>query len=343
MPGALDQPRIERAGPAIFLAFDPAARDLYYGAKALAGLRALGDLRLQQQTGALDSAALAIAAHGCQAIVSDRKTPGSAELFAASPALAVFLRCAMDIRNVDVDAASTHGVLVTHASAGFTAAVAEWVFGVLVDLARGISDSVIAYRAGIAPRPAMGRELRGSTLGVIGYGQIGRRVCELGLALGMRVVVTDPHVKVADAHIEQTTLDALLAASDHVVCLAPALPQTENLMDDTRFARMKRGAVFVNAARGNLVDEAALLRALDSGALAGCALDVGRAPDQMPSPALAHHPCVIATPHIGGLTAPAVEHQALETVAQLAELLRSGMPTGAVNADRASRMHLLRA
>jgi D-3-phosphoglycerate dehydrogenase len=328
--------------PAIFLSFDPEARANYYGDKALAGLRALGEVRLNESTAIVDGVALAAAAKGCQIIVSDRRTPGSAELFGASPQLAVFLRCAMDIRNVDVEAASAHGVLVTHASAGFATAVAEWVLGALIDLARGISDSVLAYRAGAAPRPVMGRELRGGTLGVIGYGQIGHRVCDIGLALGMRVLVADPMTQVAKTALEQTSLDDLLDAADHVVCLAPALPSTENLMDERRFAQMKRGAVFVNASRGNLVDEAALLRALDGGHLAGCALDVGLASDQMPSPALARHPRVIATPHIGGLTPPAVEHQALETVAQLAEILRGGMPTGAVNADRATRLKTLR-
>ena len=329
--------------PAIFLSFEPGARANYYGDKALAGLRALGDVRLHEGTAVLEGPALAAAARGCQVIVSDRRTPGDAALFAASPQLAVFLRCAMDIRNVDVDAASAHGVLVTHASAGFTTAVAEWVLGALIDLARGISDSVLAYRAGAAPRPSMGRELRGATLGVIGYGQIGQRVCDIGLVLGMRVLVADPHAQVAHPAIEQASLDDLLAAADHVVCLAAAMASTENLMDARRFAQMKRGAVFVNAARGNLVDEAALLDALDSGHLAGCALDVGRAPDQMPSPTLARHPRVVATPHIGGLTPAAVEHQALETVAQLAELLRGGIPGGAVNADRATRLGALRA
>ena len=329
--------------PQIFLTFDRQARANYYGEKALAGLRALGAVRLHEGCAPLDGAALAAAARGCQVIVSNRSTPGPAELFAASPELAVFLRCAMDIRNVDVEAASAHGVLVTHASAGFTTAVAEWVLGALVDLARGISDSVVAYRAGSTAPVVMGRELRGSVLGVIGCGQIGRRVCELGLALGMRVLVCDPVAGVAEPPIEQTSLDELLAAADHVVCLAPALPATENLMDARRFAQMKRGAAFINAARGNLVDEAALLQALDSGHLSGAALDVGRAPDQMPSPAPARHPRVIATPHIGGLTPPAVEHQALETVAQLAELLRGGMPAGAVNPGQARRLAALRA
>jgi D-3-phosphoglycerate dehydrogenase len=101
---------------------------------------------------------------------------------------------------------------------------------------------------------------------------------------------------------------------------------------------MKPGACFVNASRGNLVDEAALLAALDSGRLAGCALDVGRAPDQMPSPALARHPRVIATPHIGGLTPPAIEHQALETVRQVDDLVHGRVPPGAVNAAAAHRL-----
>jgi D-3-phosphoglycerate dehydrogenase / 2-oxoglutarate reductase len=127
-----------------------------------------------------------------------------------------------------------------------------------------------------------------------------------------------------------------------VVCLAPARPETENLMDAERFAQMKAGAYFINASRGDLVDETALMQALDSGHLAGCAMDVGRAPDQMPLPALARHARVIATPHIGGLTPPAVEHQALETVAQLRELLYGRMPTGAVNAAQARRLALLR-
>jgi D-3-phosphoglycerate dehydrogenase len=108
-------------------------------------------------------------------------------------------------------------------------------------------------------------------------------------------------------------------------------------MNAATFAAMKPGAFFINASRGNLVDDEALLAALDAGTIAGCAVDVGRAPDQMPSPRVAAHPRVIASPHIGGLTPPAVEHQALETVAQVAELLQGRAPRGAVNAAEARR------
>ena len=123
-----------------------------------------------------------------------------------------------------------------------------------------------------------------------------------------------------------------------MVCLAPATAETENLFDAPAFARMKPTAYFVNAARGDLVDESALERALDGGRIAGCALDVGRAPDQMPTPRLARHPKVIATPHVGGLTPEAAEHQALETVVQLASLIEGRIPRGAVNAEHAARL-----
>jgi D-3-phosphoglycerate dehydrogenase len=208
----------------------------------------------------------------------------------------------------------------------------------MIDSARGFSRSVQAYRSGRAPDITMGRELRGSRAGIVGYGHIGRRLADLLLALGMHVAVSDPQARPDDARIDALPLDALLAQSDFVICLAPALPETENLMNAAAFAQMKPGAFFVNASRGNLVDEAALRAALDGGRLAGAALDVGRAPDQMPSPELAAHPRVIATPHIGGLTPPAIEHQALQTVAQLAALLRGEWPEGAVNASQAARL-----
>jgi D-3-phosphoglycerate dehydrogenase len=253
-------------------------------------------------------------------------------VFQRLPRLRAFLRCAIDIRNVDVAAASKAGVLVTQASAGFVTSVSEMVLGFLVDLSRGITRGAMEYRAGRVPKAVTGKELKGSTLGVIGYGAIGKEVVRLGKALGMRVLVNDPYQKV-----EQVPLDRLLAESDYVVPLAVASAETENLIGATALAKMKKGACLINVSRGNLVDEAALEAALDAGHLGGCAMDVGRAPDQMPTPRLAARPDVIATPHAAGLTVPAIEHQSMETVAQAAEIVRGKVPKGAVNAEHWKR------
>ncbi len=324
--------------PTIFLTHPPAALASYYGEKALARLRPLAAVKLNPKDRELGVDELIEAARGCELVISYRGTPGFPKLFDNAPDLVAFSRCAIDIRNVDVLAASRNGILVTQASAGFVASVAEWVVGAMVDLGRGLTSATEAYHAGRVPPAPMGTQLAGATVGVIGYGQIGRRLCDMGLALGMRVLVSDPQAAIANPALAQVGLDELLAASDFVVCLAVANESTENLMNAAAFACMKPTAFFVNASRGNLVDEVALAVALDRGAIAGCAMDVGRAPDQMPTPALARHPRVIATPHVAGLTPQAIEHQSLETVAQAAQILQGRAPKGSVNAEAATRL-----
>jgi D-3-phosphoglycerate dehydrogenase len=316
----------------VFLTHTPDMRAKYYGARALAGLRAHAEVTLHEGRDALEPAALVAAASAADVIVADRLTTGPASVFAGLPGLRAFLRCAVDIRNIDVAAASAAGVLVTQASAGFVASVCELAVGFLVDLSRGISAATAAYQAGRAPEARMGRQLRGATLGIVGYGSIGRALAPLGAAMGMSVLVADPHAAVEDPRFAAVAFAELLARSDYVVCLAVANEATENLFDAAAFARMRPGACFLNLSRGNLVDEAALAGALTEGRMAGAALDVGRAPDQMPAPEIARLPGVIATPHIGGLTPPAIEHQAFDTVAQVAALARGEVPEGAVNA-----------
>jgi D-3-phosphoglycerate dehydrogenase / 2-oxoglutarate reductase len=309
----------------------------YYGERALAGLRELGEVKLNEKPLSLEGEALIAAAADCDLIVSYRQSPGPAEVFQRLPHLVAFVRCAIDIRNVDVAAASKAGVLVTQASAGFVTSVSELVLGFLVELSRGVTRSATLYHQNKIPKAQMGRELKGSTLGVIGYGAIGKEVVRLGKALGMRVLVHDPYQQV-----EQVALDTLLRESDYVVPLAVVTAETENLIGKDAFSKMKRGAYLINVSRGNLVDEAALEAALDSGRLAGCAMDVGRASDQMPTPRLAARKDVIATPHTAGLTAPAIEHQSLETVAQAREIAQGRAPKGAVNAEHWMRKTLLR-
>jgi D-3-phosphoglycerate dehydrogenase len=154
----------------------------------------------------------------------------------------------------------------------------------------------------------------------------------------MRVAVADPFATVADPRITQAGFAEVLADSDVVVCLAISDASTRHLFNAPAFAAMKPGARFINLSRGELVDEAALIAALDSGHISGAAMDVGSAPDQRPNPLLAARADVVATPHIGGMTPEAMEHQAMDTVRQIAALARGEEPEGAVNADAAFRL-----
>ena len=286
---------------------------------------------------ALDAIGLIEAAHDVEIIVADRSTEGRAETFPRLPSLRAFVRCAVDIRNIDIEAASAAGVLVTRAGPGFVQAVAELALGFMVDLSRGISRSAEDYHAGRKTEVTMGRQLAGSCLGIIGYGNIGRYLARVAKTLGMQVLIADPFVTILDAGLEQVSLEALLTRSDYVVCLAIANENTENLVGQAALARMQPHAFFINLSRGNLVDEAALAAALRENRIAGAAMDVGRALDQMPTPELARYSNVIATPHIGGLTPQAIEHQALETVRQVEAIIKGEIPFGAVNTDRWTR------
>ena len=315
----------------LLLTHVPQARRQYYGARALARLQELVEVVLHDGATPLTPQDVIEAARDVDLIIADRATAMPAEIFAGLPGLQVVMRSAIDIRNIDVAAASRAGVLVTHAEAGFVQSVVELTVGFLVDLSRGVSRAAADYHAGCLPEIRVGRQLGGGTVGIIGYGRISRALAPVLATLGMTVLVSDPYAQVDDRRFVKLPLEDLLARADYVVCLAIANAETENLMDEAAFERMKPDAFFINMSRGNLVDEAALTRALTEGHIAGAAMDVGRAPDQMPSPELARLPNVIATPHIGGLTPPASESQALDTVRQVEALVQGKVPPGAVN------------
>jgi D-3-phosphoglycerate dehydrogenase len=321
----------------VLLTHTPQMRRQYYGDRSLNDLRALAQIVLHEGDDALDAPGLIEAARDVDIIVADRLTEGRGEIFPHLAKLRAFVRCAVDIRNIDVEAASAAGVLVTRAGPGFVQSVAELALGFLVDLSRGISRAAADYHAGRMPEVLMGRQLAGSSIGIIGFGSIGRYLAPLVRSLGMTVLVADPFVTIADADIQHVSLEDLLERSDYVVCLAVANENTENLIGQAALARMQPHAFFINLSRGNLVDEAALTAALRENRIAGAAIDVGRARDQMPTPELAKLRNVIATPHIGGLTPPAIESQSLETVRQVEAIVNGKVPSGAVNADRWTR------
>src|SRR5229473_2799492 len=154
----------------------PLARRQYYGARALARLHELVEVVLHEGDAPLDPPGLIAAAREVDLIIADRATPVPAEIFAGLPRLKVVMRSAIDIRNIDVAAASQAGVLVTHAEAGFVKSVVELTLGFLVDLSRGISRASNDYHQGRIPEIKIGRQLAGSTVGIIGYGRISREL-----------------------------------------------------------------------------------------------------------------------------------------------------------------------
>ena len=320
-----------------FLTHNPEDLDAYYG-RALPELASVAHVVFNPLDRDLSTDELIAAAAGCDVIVAHRSMPGEAEVFTSLPGLLAFLRCAVDISTIDVPAASTAGVLIGQADKSFVPSTAELALALMLDLARNVTESTLDYRDGVSPPQRPGWQLRGRTAGIIGYGAIGSYLADLLRGIGMRVVVCDPNANATLAGFEQASLDQLLGCSDFVLPLAPASADTENLIDAHALSTMRPGAMLVNVSRGELIDELAVAAALDSGHLGGVAMDVGRAPDQRPSPALAGRPGVVATPHLGGLTPENADAQALSSVEQVRAIAAGEMPPRAVNPEHARRL-----
>ena len=248
------------------------------------------------------------------ALIVRNRTQVNVELLAAAPRLRVVGRLGVGLDNIDVAACAARDIAVIPATGANALAVAEYVIGVAMVLLRGTYFATADVAAGKWPRAALssGREIAGKTLGIVGFGGIGRLTGRLGRALGMRVIGFDAELAPDDAvwreeGVEPRTLDALLAQADVLTLHVPLVPATRNLIDARRIAAMKPGAILVNTARGGVVDEAAVAAALSSGRLGGAALDVF---EKEPLPAgspLAGCPNLILTPHVAGVTAESNE------------------------------------
>jgi len=313
----------------------------YYG-RALPELRSIADVVVNETGRNLTTSDLIDAAANSDVIVSHRSTPGESLLFKKSPRLLAFLRCAVDVSDVDVQAASRAGVLVACADKSFVASTAELALALMLDVARHVSDSTIDYRNGIEPPQRSGSQLADCTAGIIGFGAIGSYLAAMLHSLNMQVLVHDPHTTVSDTRFHQVDLRELLRRSDYVLPLAPAGADTTDLIGPGEIASMKPGAFIVNVSRGELVDEAAVAKALDSGSLAGFAMDVGRGPDQRPSLDLASRSGVVATPHLGGLTPQNADAQAASSVEQVRAIISGEIPPRTLNAASADRLRRFR-
>ncbi|MBP0627503.1 hydroxyacid dehydrogenase [Cupriavidus sp. AcVe19-1a] len=275
---------------------------------AVQALRAGFDLRYEP--GWVDRRAeLLDALPGAQALIVRNRTQVDAALLAGAPSLRVVGRLGVGLDNIDVDACRERGIRVIPAAGANARSVAEYVVTTAALLLRGAYGSTAQVAAGQWPRARLseGREALGKTLGLVGFGDIGRQAAALAQAFGMQVVAHDPMLSAADpawarTGVRSVALDTLLAQSDAVSLHVPLVAATRHLLDAQRIAGMKRGAVLINTARGGVVDEAALAQALRNGHLGGAALDVF---EHEPLPAgsvLADVPNLILTPHIGGVT-----------------------------------------
>ena len=277
---------------------------------------------------------LTTAVRDADALVVRSATDVNAKLIDAAQRLRVIGRAGVGVDNVDTDAATRKGIVVMNTPGANAIAVAEHTLGLMLSLARFIPRADQTTRAGKWEKKSLqGTELRGKTLGIVGLGRVGVEVARRGKAFGMKVMAYDPFVSqqlARDLEIELTGLDLLYAASDYISLHVGLTPQTERMINAAALAKMKKGVRLVNCARGELIDDDALFKALDSGQVAGAALDVFTQEPPKDSPLLAA-PNVIATPHIAGSTNEAQELVGVQIALQVKEYLKRSVIQNAVN------------
>lgn len=263
--------------------------------------------------------------------------PFSALVIAAADRLKVFGRTGVGYDNIDVAAATEHGIAVCPTPGVNRQSVAEHTFALLLACARGICGNVAAVDRGEWPQFS-GRELSGSTLGIVGLGAIGKEVARIASAFGMRVVAHDPFIDpdfAADYDVESVPLDALLATADFTSLHIFLDDSTRHLIDAAAIAAMKDGAYLVNTARGGVVDEAALAAALRSGKLAGAALDVLETEPLPPDSPLRGTPNLLITAHIGAATVESRARSGRMAAEAVIDVLNGRTPAHVVNPEYA--------
>ena len=272
---------------------------------------------------------------GYQALVVRSETKVNREVIEAGKNLQVIARAGIGVDNIDLDAATGAGIAVVNAPTGNTVAAAEHTLALMLAMARNVPGAHQSLKSGEWRRSAfMGVEVREKTLGICGLGRVGTEVARRAQAFGMRLVGYDPFVAPDYARrigVELLSLDDLLAESDFVTLHTPLTEGTRGMLGTRQIENIKHGARIINVARGELVDEAALLSGLESGRLGGVALDVFAKEPPDPSPLLSH-PKVILTPHLGASTREAQREVAIEAAEQVLAVLKGEPARNTVNA-----------
>jgi D-3-phosphoglycerate dehydrogenase len=264
----------------------------------------------------------------------------TAKVILAAKKLKVIGRAGIGVDNVDVPAASKHGIVVMNTPTGNAVTTAEHAITLLLSIARKVPQATASMKAGKWEKTKFqGRELAGKTLGVLGLGNIGRIVADRAKGLKMNVIAFDPVVtkdRAAQLGVELVTKEELFKRADAITCHTPLNADTKGIVNDASIATMKDGVLLVNCARGGIYDEAALLKGLQSGKLGGVALDVFVKEPPGDNPLLSHEN-VVCTPHLGASTDEAQERVALEIAEQVGAYLTQGTITNAVNVPSVSR------
>jgi D-3-phosphoglycerate dehydrogenase len=257
------------------------------------------------------------------------------EVLAKAPKLKAIGRAGIGVDNVDLKAATAAGVLVMNTPGGNAVSVAEHTLGLMLAMARSIPQAIASTKGGKwEKKKFLGTELRGKTLGVVGLGSIGREVVRRARCFEMKIIASDPYVNsqtAADLGIVLVSLDDLYRQSDYITLHVALTTDTQGMLNDAAFAKMKKGVRVVNCARGELIDGEALRHAMESGKVAGAALDVFQTEPPAAGEPLLALDNVLATPHIGGSTEEAQEIVGVRIVEQVIEYLKSGVALNAVN------------
>lgn len=268
------------------------------------------------------------------ALVVRSATKVNAKLLEAAAQLRVIGRAGVGVDNVDLDAATRKGIVVMNTPGGNATSVAEVTFAFMLSLVRRLPQADSSMKAGKwEKKKFLGMELRGKTLGIVGFGRIGMEVARLAQAFQMTALAFDPYISASVAvgvNVRRVSLEELLKSSDFITLHCSATPDTIGMIDAKTLALTKPGVRIINCARGELIDEAALLAALESGQVAGAGLDVFQKEPPTGS-ALVGHANVIATPHFAGSTEEAQEIVGIRIAEQVRDYLLQGVARNAVN------------
>jgi D-3-phosphoglycerate dehydrogenase len=298
-------------------------------------LQAGGDLLVDVKTGQKEADLITFVGD-YSAIVVRSQTKITGNVIAAAKRLKAIGRAGVGVDNVDVEAATTRGVIVMNTPGGNTISTAEHAFSLLVSIARSIPQAHASFKAGKWDRKSYeGVELHGKTIGILGMGRIGTEIARRAIAFGMRPIAYDPYLSTSRARSLQVELfedlDEVLVRADFLTLHMPLTPETKHMISRERIAKAKRGIRIINCARGGMIDEQALFDALKEGQVAAAALDVY---ETEPPPAdypLRDLPNIVFTPHLAASTLEAQESVGIEIAEAIRSVLLDGVIRNAVN------------